>query len=156
MYSTESHRCRWQRLASLTRYLRRTKRGFAMSSQVVESLAAAPSTELTRVPRRLLVTVRDESRTDPRHRVYQHVGMLSCLEDGFEFTYCDAAQRDPEVRPLLGFPDLTQRYVSTDMFPIFAQRIMSARRPDRSDYLNALDLVEDSEPWEVLGHSGGR
>ncbi|WP_418303096.1 HIRAN domain-containing protein [Nocardioides dokdonensis] len=33
---------------------------------------------------------------------------------------------------------------------------MNAKRPDRARYLEALDLDEQSEPWEVLVRSGGR
>jgi hypothetical protein len=105
------------------------------------------------MPRRLLVTVRPGEGSDQRHRLYRHVGFLTCLKDGYEFRY---VQQAGGFRPLLGFGDTARRYFSSEMFPLFAERIMSARRPDRARYLEALDLSEDSEPWEVLLRSGGR
>ncbi len=105
------------------------------------------------VPRRLLVTVRPSEELNEGHRLYRHVGFLTCMQDGYEFHY---AQPADGFRPLLGFSDTTRRYFASEMFPLFAERIMSARRPDRASYLEALDLGEDSEPWEVLLRSGGR
>ena len=105
------------------------------------------------VPRRMLVTVRPGGGLNETHRLYRHVGFLTCKHDGYEFHYVEPAD---ETRPLLGFPDTSRRYFSSEMFPLFAERIMSARRPDRARYLEALDLSEDSEPWEILLRSGGR
>jgi hypothetical protein len=107
----------------------------------------------TDVPRRMLVTVRSGETVEEPHRLYRHVGFLTCRPDGYEFRYVQPADN---VRPLLGFADRSRTYFSTEMFPLFAERIMSARRPDRANYLEALDLSEDSEPWEVLLRSGGR
>lgn len=115
--------------------------------------AATATRPRSDVPRRLLVTVRPGDATHEQHRLYRHVGFLTCREDGYEFRYVSDAE---DLRPLLGFSDLSQRYFSSEMFPLFAERIMSARRPDRVSYLEALDLSEDSGPWEVLMRSGGR
>jgi len=101
----------------------------------------------------MLVTMRSGDVADNPNRLYRHVGFLTCQEAGYEFRYVQPADG---IRPLLGFGDVSRRYFSTEMFPLFAERIMSARRPDRASYLEALDLTEDSEPWEVLMRSGGR
>lgn len=121
------------------------------ASPVAEDTAVVP--RRSDVPRRLLVTVRPGDDGPGAQRVYRHVGFLTCREDGYEFRY---VQSTKVLQPLLGFEDLTRSYFSSDMFPLFAERIMSARRPDRASYLEALDLSEDSEPWEVLMRSGGR
>jgi hypothetical protein len=120
------------------------------SSIVDEAVGARHRSDM---PRRLLVTVRPGEGPDQPHRLYRHVGFLTCLHNGYEFRYVQPADG---FRPLLGFGDTTRRYFSSEMFPLFAERIMSARRPDRARYLEALDLSEDSEPWEVLMRSGGR
>lgn len=120
------------------------------SSLADVTVAVRPRSDM---PRRLLVTVRTADGQDQRHRLYRHVGFLTCLPEGYEFRYVQPAVG---FRPLLGFGDTTRRYFSSEMFPLFAERIMSARRPDRARYLEALDLSEDSEPWEVLLRSGGR
>lgn len=103
--------------------------------------------------RRMLVTVRPNSDASSGPRPYTHVGFLSQGPDGYSFEYVQPA---PPVHPLIGFPRLDQRYQSPELFPLFAERIISARRPDRASYLAALDLSEDSEPWEILQRSGGR
>jgi hypothetical protein len=41
------------------------------------------------------------------------------------------------------------------MFPLFAQRIMDARRPDYERYLARLRLPEGAEPLAILGRSAG-
>lgn len=128
-----------------------------MSSGLAETAAAVESVRQARprVPRRLLVTVRSGEALRDTGRLYRQVGFLTCVEGGFEFAYIQGAE-DLGVRPLLGFADLHRRYRSRDLFPLFAERIMSAKRPDRAHYLQALDLDEDSEPWEILVRSGGR
>lgn len=106
-------------------------------------------------PSRLLVTVRYTEDVGAR-RPYRHVGFLECHDRHYEFYYCNGVSDQSGFLPLSGFPDVGRRYSSTDMFPLFAERIMSARRPDRADYLQALDLESESEPWEILARSGGR
>ena len=106
---------------------------------------AEPNTQsepVLEVPRRLLVTVR-VAATDDRsgHRLYRHVGFLECQEAGYQFHYTELAKREPRLQ-LLGFGDPDRVYRSPEMFPLFAERIMSARRPDRAHYLAALDLAE--------------
>lgn len=124
-----------------------------MSSLALPERAATDARSET--PNRLLVTVRVED-TDVSHRLYRHIGFLDCHEDGYSFRYVRGIVDQPGFLPLLGFPELERVYTSPEMFPLFAERIMSARRPDREQYLNALDLDTSSEPWEILVRSGGR
>lgn len=106
----------------------------------------------TRVPRRLVVTWQH-----PVERAIRPVGFLSCDADGsYHFEYIQNALRVEGFRPLLGFPELGRLYSSTSLFPLFAQRVMDARRPDYSRYVSRLGLPEDSKPWEQIARSGGR
>lgn len=50
----------------------------------------------------------------------------------------------------------TEPQASSRLFPIFAERVMSSRRPDRQASLEALGLGLDAAPFEVLQRSGGR
>jgi hypothetical protein len=106
------------------------------------------------VAARLLVTEKDEQG------LYRPVGFLEARSQGSEviyrFAYLESAVRRPSFRPLLGFRDLTRSYVSTGLFPLFAERIMDSRRPDRPIFLAALDLSEEATPLEVLARSGGQ
>ncbi|WP_299038518.1 hypothetical protein [uncultured Pseudokineococcus sp.] len=101
---------------------------------------------------RLLVT-----RQDPTS-MYRPLGFLEAHADvdGVEYTfaYLRRAVAAPGFRPLVGMPQV-RRYVSRGLFPLFAERLMDPRRPDRADYLAALDLGPDASPLLVLSRSGG-
>ena len=103
---------------------------------------------------RLLVTIR--RATEAGVGSYIPVGFLSHMSDRFSFSYLKSAVADPEFRPLFGFRRTDLVYESDSLFPLFGERIMSAKRPERPDYLRTLHLDDQSEPWEILGRSGGR
>ncbi|MBF6671393.1 hypothetical protein [Glutamicibacter sp. FBE19] len=93
----------------------------------------------------------------PRSRVISPVGLLTHDVNGtFRFSYIQNAQDVQGFRPLVGFPSLDQAYESDHLFPLFAQRVMSPRRPDYLGYLKTLGLERNATPWEVLALSGGR
>ena len=73
----------------------------------------------------------------------------------YEFTYLAHVAADPTFVPVVGFRDVNRRYRSERLFPSFADRVMSAKRPDRPQYLEALDLDADADAWEILTASGG-
>jgi len=109
-----------------------------------EHLAASDAAD------RLLVTRRDTST-----RRYSALGFLSRDHSGgYEFAYLRSAFECGE-RPLAGLPSLVTTYRSERLFPIFAERVMSSRRPDRQASLDALGLGLDAAPFEVLQRSGG-
>jgi hypothetical protein len=91
----------------------------------------------------------------PATRAIEPVGILECDEAGYRFCYVRNAFNVEGFRHLLGFPDLHRTYESTRLFPLFAQRVMDARRPDYGRYLSQLHLSEGAEPFELLGRSGG-
>lgn len=92
----------------------------------------------------LLVT-----RRDPATQRYERVGILSFDADRYRFEY-DADAR----RPLPGLP-LGAPQESSVLFPIFAERVMDPRRPERLLTLGYLGLDGDAGPFEVLAVSGG-
>ena len=100
---------------------------------------------------RLLVT-----RRDPDTREYHSVGFLSWQGGRYRFAYLKSMAESGTFRPLPGFPSGGLAYESTSLFPIFAERIMSPRRPDRPFVMDALGLGLDAPPFEVLARSGGR
>jgi len=104
-----------------------------------------------RVPSRLAVAWQH-----PVTRAIEAVGILECDEADYRFYYVRHALDIKGFRPLLGFPDFHKTYQSPWLFPLFAQRVMGARRPDYGRYLMQLHLgPEDAEPFELLGRSGG-
>ena len=82
---------------------------------------------------------------------------LDCSK--FQFRYINGAKRAQEevgFLPLLEFPELERDYRSSDLFPIFQNRVMTPRRPDFPEYLRSLDLEENADPIEILSANGGR
>jgi len=102
------------------------------------------------VATRLLVTWRH-----PETRAYQAVGVLERLGDAYEFAYLGRAREVEGFRPFLGFSDLSRRYRSNHLFPIFRERLMSVARPDLQDWLAALALDAGASELELLARSGG-
>jgi hypothetical protein len=105
---------------------------------------------LSRAPRRLAVAWQH-----PLTRAIEPVGILECDEAGYRFCYVRNTLGVQGFRPLLGFPHLQKTYQSSRLFPLFAQRVMDARRSDYGRYLSQLHLSKDAGPLELLGRSAG-
>ena len=76
----------------------------------------------------------------------------------FRFRYTGGAKRAQQEAgfpPLIEFPELEQDYQSSELFPLFRNRVIAPGRPDRSGYLRNLGLPEDANPFEILSVSGG-
>ncbi|MBF5080772.1 hypothetical protein [Quadrisphaera sp. INWT6] len=103
---------------------------------------------------RLLVSRQDGTR------MYRPIGFLetSTAEDGmveYSFAYLRSAVEAEDFRPFLGFREI-RRHTSRGLFPLFAERLMDSRRPDRPAFLAALALDEEATPLTVLSRSGGQ
>lgn len=92
----------------------------------------------------------------PVSRLIAPVGLLEHGADVYRFRYLRRAAELPDFQPFLSFPVWDRTYTSPWLFPLFAQRIMSPRRPDFQQFLRQLDLDEDATPWEQLARSEGR
>lgn len=101
-------------------------------------------------PPRLLVTHRDHKT----HR-YRAVGFLEYDGGVYSFVYLRRAVDASDFRPLPGFSDVHRRYTSARLFPLFSERVISSRRPDRRLSLDALGLGEEAAPFEILSRNGG-
>ena len=65
---------------------------------------------------------------------------------------------DPDFVPLLEYPDPESAYVSNELPAFFANRVLSAARPNCARYLDWLgvDALDDQDvPFEVLARTGG-
>lgn len=121
----------------------------------IEPFSTTASTGVGARLSRLLVT-----RRDAQDRTYRALGFLDRVFDernhaSYRFSYLTRLRDEESFVPLIGFRDRSRVYTSPRMFPTFAERIMGAERPDRTEYLEALGLSEDAEPWEILTSSGG-
>ena len=101
---------------------------------------------------RLLVTSRDAET-----RQYRPVGFLTMEEGVYEFAYLRSERERAGFRPLPGLARASDGPLSsTSLFPLFAERVISSRRPDRAVSLQALGLSSDAAPLEVLARSHGQ
>ncbi|MFT4044970.1 MAG: hypothetical protein QM673_17550 [Gordonia sp. (in: high G+C Gram-positive bacteria)] len=103
---------------------------------------------------RLIVT-----RRGAHDGTYRAIGYLDRVRhddgDAYEFSYLTPAVEQTGFVPIIGFRDVHRHYSSPRLFPSFAERVISAKRPDRPHYLEALDLGADADAWEILSASGG-
>ena len=92
------------------------------------------------------------------------VGRLTACRDGenaaveYEFAYTNGASEavaKANFLPIPGFPNLAERYGSDRLFPLFQNRVMNPRRPDRAEYLRRLGLDENADVITELAASGG-
>lgn len=115
------------------------------------TLGAAPPFRDRSLSRRLAVAWQH-----PTTRRITAIGLLACSGSSYAFNYLVSAPQVQGFQPFLGFPDLGRRYEATVLFPLFAQRVMRASRPDFADYRQALRLDADASDWSILGRSQGQ
>ena len=99
----------------------------------------------------------------PENRLWFPIGRLDESTENNRTTYTfryikgvESAKAEGGFWALPEFPDLNRAYVSDELFPIFINRVMSSRRPDRHEYLKNLDLEENADPVEILSVNGGQ
>jgi hypothetical protein len=100
---------------------------------------------------------------DQKSRQWFPVGRLDADEYSpiavYSFHYVGGAQHaqiSANFLPILGFPEFHKVYRSNDLFPLFRNRLMNPRRPDRPEYLHQLGLGDsDWGPITELSASNG-
>jgi hypothetical protein len=91
------------------------------------------------------------------NRMWYPVGRLDAARDHYFFGYTKGAlQAKEEVGfgALPAFPNLKERYESTELFPLFKNRVLDPNRKNFADYLESLGLTQ-SDPIEILSVTGG-
>ena len=100
---------------------------------------------------------------DHRSRSWFPVGRLlhrKTNRAGYEFAYVQGARQAEQAagfKMVPGFPELDRLYKASTIFPMFRNRVMNLKRPDRSQYLSQLGI--DVSNWDEvteLSVSGGR
>ncbi len=97
---------------------------------------------------------------DKQNRQWFPVGRLDADVERplYRFRYTSGAERAREkvgFPPLWDFPNLMKDYQSSELFPLFQNRVIAPGRPDRTDYLKNLGLPENADPVEILSVNGG-
>ncbi len=94
-------------------------------------------------------------------RAWFPIGRLDAFTDRHEyvFRYTQGALRAQEragFEPLVAFPEFKRRYESSELFPLFKNRVLDPGRKDFAEYLGWLALDPASaDPIEILGLTGG-
>ncbi|WP_367647463.1 HIRAN domain-containing protein [Brevibacterium sp. CT2-23B] len=113
--------------------------------------SANPTSASGAIARKLLVT----QKLPPRN-LYTELGFLEQRGDSaYRFEYLASYVNGQHFRELPGLPLKRGGIDSSRLFPFFAERVISAGRPDRSQSLMYLDLESSARPYEILARSGG-
>lgn len=95
------------------------------------------------------------------NRAWFPVGRLDADIGGarYCFGYTKGAEQAVHAvgfKPLPAFPDFNRNYESSELFPLFQNRVLGPGRKDFAAYLTSLDLLPTSaNPIEILAVSGG-
>jgi hypothetical protein len=95
---------------------------------------------------------------DPVARSWYPVGRLTAINGNneFVFVYTKGAAAAPGFPAFGGMKDLNGIYVSSELFPLFANRLLSSSRPEYVTLLEWLDIAKDDhDPVEVLALTEG-
>jgi len=60
---------------------------------------------------------------------------------------------------MVEFPDIMAEYQASELFPLFANRVMSSRRSDYNEFVQLLGLEHSESPlfaFQILDRTGGR
>ncbi|HHP7231831.1 MAG TPA: HIRAN domain-containing protein [Xenococcaceae cyanobacterium] len=97
---------------------------------------------------------------DPQSRHWFPIGQLTFDGEKYHFVYIQGvkkAQAESSFRLLHSFPERDRIYTSSELFPLFSNRLMRPSRPDYQDYIQWLNIPQDeNDPIAILARSGGR
>lgn len=78
----------------------------------------------------------------------------------YHFTYLQGAleaQNLAGFQPILSFPKFDHPYVSRELFPLFANRLLRPSRPEYGDFVRWLNIPDQADdPIALLARSGGK
>jgi len=85
------------------------------------------------------------------------VGRLDFAEGQYRFLYTRGAETLKGFTPFTGMPDLERVYLSPELFPLFANRLLPPTRPEYRQYLtwSGFQPEETPEPLLILGRTEG-
>lgn len=93
-------------------------------------------------------------------RAFSRVAWLRIDRDSgqlrYRFGYEPSASLPTSFQPFLAFPDLSRVWESDQMFPFFANRVLSPRAPGYAEYIAELGLEAEATPIELLAGTLGR
>jgi hypothetical protein len=97
---------------------------------------------------------------DPKTRHWFPIGQLTFDEKQYCFVYTNGvkqAQSEANFQLLHSFPERDRIYKSSELFPLFSNRLMRRSRPDYQEYIQWLNIPEnEDDPIAILARSGGQ
>ena len=95
---------------------------------------------------------------DPDHPGWGPVGRLEFDEGLYRFFYTHGANTLSGFQPFAQMDDLEQVYESTELFPLFANRLLSERRPEYDAYLRwgGFEHASPPDPMTILAVTEGQ
>ncbi len=95
-------------------------------------------------------------RPTAEHAGWRPVGRLEFENRLYRFWYT-AGARKPDFRPFPGMESLDEVYESDELFPLFANRLLSQSRPEYEAYLrwSGFDSSDQPDPIVILGVTEG-
>lgn len=97
---------------------------------------------------------------DAQTRQWFPIGRLDADATRSEYRFCytggaERARKEVDFPWLMDFPKSGRYYRSSELFPLFQNRVMARSRPDFKDYLRSLALPDHADPIEMLAVNGG-
>lgn len=85
------------------------------------------------------------------------VARLDRDQGSFRFAYTNGATRADGFRPFGRMDDLSKVYRSSDLFPLFSNRVLTRSRPEFADYFRwtGLPAASVEDPLSILAVTGG-
>jgi hypothetical protein len=95
---------------------------------------------------------------EPKSHHWFPIGCLEFDGDKYHFFYIQGVEkaRHEGFTSVYSLPELDKIYSSTELFPLFSNRLMSPSRSDYSKYIESLNIpAGEDDPMTVLSRSGG-
>lgn len=93
---------------------------------------------------------------DQETRRWLPVGCLTCNERLYKFYYTKGAEVSNNFLPFGRMTDLKAVYESNELFPLFANRLLTPNRPEYKEFIDWLGLSDSIvDPFVVLALTGG-
>jgi HipA-like protein len=73
-----------------------------------------------------------------------HIGTLTYLQGEWTFEYSVMFKNQNKIKPLTDFPDKNKIYKSEELWPFFASRIPSVKRPSIKEILQKEKISQDN------------
>lgn len=93
---------------------------------------------------------------DPMSRRWLPVGQLTYKNNRYRFVYTKGASASKNFTTFGSMTDLRSVYESDELFPLFANRILTKNRPEYQQFLHWLNVTEDTaDPLALLARTEG-